>query len=466
MSAAATDLAEDGPGAYRWTDRRRSRAERHASGEARREEVPLASHAELPAAPEGRDPVALLRAQEDAREPALVPLRHERMTTSPFAFLRGSAAVMAHDLARTPTSTIQVQLCGDAHLANFGMFASPDRRLVFDLNDFDETYPGPFEWDVKRLAASVAVAARGAGAKDKRVRRAAAATVESYRTTMAALAAMTPLDVWYARVDVDDLVRRVAATGLVGATKRAAKASRRSLGDVAVRRLTETLDGRPRFRSRPPLLVPVDAEAEPAVLRRAGVLFRKYLDTLPVDARVLVSRFALVGLAHKVVGVGSVGTRALVLLLESGDGDVLLLQVKQAGRSVLQPYLTGDDVAHEGRRVVVGQRLMQATGDPFLGWARGTTRPRRDYYVRQLRDMKGGYALETLAGDAMDVYGRLCGAVLARAHARAGDPAVVSGYLGASEEFADAVADFAMAYADRTDTDLAALTASRATPGA
>ncbi|QNN55075.1 DUF2252 domain-containing protein [Nocardioides mesophilus] len=444
-------------------EKRRSRSERRASGEARRAEAPLSAHAELPIAPEGRDPVGLLRAQEDEREPELVPLRYERMTASPFAFLRGAATVMAHDLARTPTSSIEVQLCGDAHVANFGMFAAPDRRLVFDLNDFDETWPGPFEWDVKRLAASVVVAGRATGAKAKRLRRAAAATVASYRTTVGSLAAMAPLQVWYARVDVDDLVERLRATSLRDEARSASKASRRNSGDVAVQKLTEVVDGRHRFRHKPPLLVPVDPDAQPAVFRRAAALHTQYLESLRDDAQVLLRRFALVGLAQKVVGVGSVGTRALVMLLESGDGDMLLLQVKQAGRSVLTPYLTEPDVRHEGQRVVVGQRLMQATGDPFLGWARGTIPPRRDYYVRQLRDLKGGFDLEAFDVDRLTVYGRLCGAVLARAHARAGDPAVVSGYLGTSEEFDHAVADFAIAYADRTEADFSALAAYRAT---
>lgn len=457
----AAILDRNEPDVDRLMQKRRSRAERHASGEAMRADVPLSAHAELPTGRQHRDPVALLRAQEDQREPELVPLRYERMTASPFAFLRGAAAVMAHDLAQTPRSTIQVQLCGDAHLVNFGMFAAPDRRLVFDLNDFDETCPGPFEWDVKRLAASVAVAGRAIGAKDRHARRAAAATVASYRTTMAALAAMGPLDVWYARVDVSDLAERLRATGLRKDTKRASKASRRNVGDVAVRKLTEVVGGRRQFRSKAPLLVPVDGEAHPDVLRRAGALHAAYLTSLPVDAHVLLQRYAMVGLAHKVVGVGSVGTRALVMLLESGDGDVLLLQVKQANQSVLAPHLTDHEPVHEGQRVVVGQRLMQATGDPFLGWARGTSRPRRDYYVRQLRDMKGGFDIEAFDGDELALYGRLCGAVLARAHARAGDAAVVSGYLGPSEEFDHAVADFALAYADRTEADFSALAAYR-----
>lgn len=462
MSGTAFPSKTD-PGTDWLMRQRRSRAERRASGEARRTEVPLSEHAELRAAPQGRDPVALLRAQEDVREAELVPLRYERMTGSPFAFLRGAAAVMACDLAQTRSSAIDVQLCGDAHVDNFGMFASPDRRLVFDLNDFDETYPGPFEWDVKRLAASVAVAGRANGVKDKRLRRAAATTVASYRTTMAALAGMGPLEVWYARVDVDDLIEQLRASSLRDDTRRASKASRRNDGGVAVRKLTEVVDGRRQFRRKPPLLVPVDGDAQPAVLRRAGALHAQYLTTLRNDAQVLLQRYALVGLAHKVVGVGSVGTRALVMLLESGDGDALLLQVKQANRSVLAPYVSERDVSHEGQRVVRGQRLMQATGDPFLGWARGTSRPRRDYYVRQLRDMKGGIDLDSLEGDGLAVYGRLCGAVLARAHARAGDPAMVDGYLGSSEEFDHAVADFAMAYADRTDADFSTLSAYRAT---
>jgi uncharacterized protein (DUF2252 family) len=434
---------------------RSSRVQRAAVGRARREVVPLAAHAEL--APADRDPVALLRAQESDRQSDLLPLRYDRMGASPFAFLRGAAAVMADDLSRTPNTDLRVQLCGDAHVANFGMFASPDRRLVFDLNDFDETVPGPFEWDVKRLAASVAVAGRHLQVKPKRQARAAAAAVEQYRLTMARLADLPTLDVWYARVDVADLMHALRGTSLFADAKKAGRASSRNTGDVAVGKLTEVVDGRRRFRSKPPLLVPVTEQVAPGLAARSAEVFRSYLATLPPDRAVLLLRYSMVDLAQKVVGVGSVGTRALVLLLQSGDCEPLLLQLKQAGPSVLAPHLDPTPAAHQGERVVLGQRLMQATGDPFLGWTRGSEHAPYDFYVRQLRDMKGSFDLEGLTAEDLTLYARLCGAVLARAHARAGDASTISGYLGETDEFDQAVAAFAAAYADRTDADHARL---------
>jgi uncharacterized protein (DUF2252 family) len=442
---------------------RASRRQRYKDGALLRQQVPLETHATLDDG--DRDPVALLRSQEGAREAGLVPIRYERMAASPFAFLRGAALVMADDLARVPRTGTQVQLCGDAHVANFGMFAAPDRRLVFDLNDFDETHPGPFEWDVKRLVASVAVAARHVGLKGKKQRRAAVATAASYRAAIARLAASRTLDVWYARLDFSDLREALRGTSLALDAKRAGKASSRNTGDVAVGKLTEVgEDGQRRFRSKPPLLVPVTEELAPGVTTNAAETFHRYLSTLPADRAVLLLRYSFVDLAHKVVGVGSVGTRALVMLLESGDAEPLILQIKQANQSVLAPYvdagplLRGDgEERQEGRRVVAGQQVMQAAGDPFLGWTRGGAHAPYDFYVRQLRDMKGSFDLETLVGDDLTVYGQLCGAVLARAHARAGDASLLSGYLGESDAFDEALGDFALAYADRTDADHAAL---------
>jgi uncharacterized protein (DUF2252 family) len=442
---------------------RPSRAERRARGAAARATVPPAAHEELRT--EGRHPLALLTAQEGVREPALVPIRYERMAASPFAFLRGAAAVMADDLSRTPTTPVTIQLCGDAHVANFGMFASPDRRLVFDLNDFDETHGGPFEWDVKRLAASVVVAARHRELKPKQRRAAARATVAAYRTAMAELATAPTLNVWYARLDVDTLLDAVRGTSLAGDAKRAGKASSRNTGDVAVGKLTTMVDGRRRFRSSPPLLVPIDETLAPGVVDAAADVFRRYLASLPADRAVLLLRYSFLDLAHKVVGVGSVGTRALLLLLESGDGEPLVLQLKQANPSVLEPYVAaariGEDEVHHGRRVAVGQRLLQATGDPFLGWTRGGELAPYDFYVRQLRDMKGSFDLERLTAEDLVLYGRLCGAVLARAHARAGDASTIAGYLGDDDSFDVAVAAFAERYADLTDADHASLVAAR-----
>ena len=344
-----------------FTEPRPDRATRFTAGQAARIETPLDAHAHLVLPPD-RDALALLHAQESSREPGLIPLRYERMGASPFAFLRGSAAVMAADLSAGARTTIRAQLCGDAHVANFGMFASPDRRLVFDLNDFDETLPGPFEWDVKRLAASVAVAGRHVGVKPKKIRAATRATVASYRTTIAALAQKSPMEVWYTRVDVEDLVKALKGTSLADDAKRAGRSSAKATGDVAVGKLTEVVDGRRRFRSAPPLLVPVDEAEHAGITEDAAALFGKYLETLSPDAVLLLLRYSFVGLAHKVVGVGSVGTRALAMLMVTGDGDHLVLQIKQANASVLEPYVgastdrpsrqagRGRPAAHAGHR--------------------------------------------------------------------------------------------------------------------
>ena len=441
-----------------FTEPRPDRATRFTAGQAARIETPLDAHAHLVLPPD-RDALALLHAQESSREPGLIPLRYERMGASPFAFLRGSAAVMAADLSAGARTTIRAQLCGDAHVANFGMFASPDRRLVFDLNDFDETLPGPFEWDVKRLAASVAVAGRHVGVKPKKIRAATRATVASYRTTIAALAQKSPMEVWYTRVDVEDLVKALKGTSLADDAKRAGRSSAKATGDVAVGKLTEVVDGRRRFRSAPPLLVPVDEAEHAGITEDAAALFGKYLETLSPDAVLLLLRYSFVGLAHKVVGVGSVGTRALAMLMVTGDGDHLVLQIKQANASVLEPYVGASSIGHHGRRVVVGQRLMQATGDPLLGWTSGSEAAPFDYFVRQIKDMKGSIDLERLDAEDLALYGRICGAVLARAHTRAGGASKITGYLGDTDTFDVAVAEWANAYADLTERDHAALIA-------
>ena len=445
-----------------FTHPRRTRAEREAEGRARREAVPLASHAELPSPSSRPDPLAILRAQESVREPALVPLRYERMSADPFAFLRGAAAVMAADLSHVPTSGINVQLCGDAHLANFGMFASAERSLVFDMNDFDESHPGPFDWDVKRLAASFAVAAQANGLKEKDARKAARSAASWYAHTMADLSTMRTMDVWNARLDVDALVRELTKTTLRKATMKASAKSKRSTTDTALLKLTEVVDGRRRFLRQPPILMPVPDDEREDVVRRFSAVYENYLKTLQADRIALLTKFSFIDLAHKVVGVGSVGTRALVVLLESGDGEPILLQVKQANASVLEPYLGASAFDNHGKRVVVGQRVMQVTGDPFLGWTKGTARSQGDFYVRQLKDMKGSVEVSLLDKEGLISYAQVCGAVLARAHARAGDPSTITGYLGDGPEFADAVAEFAMGYARITSDDHAALVASRA----
>lgn len=439
---------------------RPSRQQRHAEGEGLRAQVPLESMADLPS--ERGDALALLTSQEKDRLPDLIRLRHERMTTDPFAFLRGAALVMADDLSRTPNSGISVQLCGDAHVANFGMFASPERDLVFDLNDFDETLPGPFEWDVKRLAASLVVAGHANGHKPKQIRKAAREAVSKYRETMAQLATMRTLDVWYATVNFAELLKAVRQTSLGKAAEKAGKKAGRRTGDSAVAKLTEVVDGKRQFRPDPPLVVRVPDEDRERVERDFAEIYARYLATLPPDRIALLMQFSYLDIAHKVVGVGSVGTRAIAVLLESGDKDPLILQFKQAGQSVLENYLTPSNFSESGKRVVVGQRVMQIVGDPFLGWCRSTGDHPFDFYGRQLRDMKGSIETVGLSPDALQVYARICGAVLARAHARGGDPSKITGYLGEEATFDEAVADFAMGYADLNERDYEALKATLA----
>jgi uncharacterized protein (DUF2252 family) len=421
---------------------------RRAAGRAARGAAPRHVHGEWAAAADRPDPVATLLAAEQGREPRLLALRHARMAASPFAFYRGAAAVMAADLAATPVSGITVQLSGDAHLLNFGAYAAPDRRLVFDLDDFDETHPGPWEWDVKRLAASLVVVARERRLAPAAGRRLALAACSGYRTRMRELARLSDLDAWYARIDVAELVASVPG-GIERAEVRgvlAAAATRDNVHSFA--RLTELVDGQRRFLERPPTL----ARLPDGPLRRRviGILGR-YPASLADDQRTLLGRFRLVDVARKVVGIGSLGLAAYVALyLGRDDDDPLVLQVKQAGRSVLAPYVPGLPVRDSGHRVVAGQRLMQASSDAFLGWAghRGSS-----YYVRQLADMKWSLDVAGVPPRGLALFARLCGQALARAHARSGDRIAIDAYLGSGDTFDRAVATFAEAYADRNVLD-------------
>lgn len=441
--------------------RRPTREERQARGREIREQVPLASLATVPQAADRSAPLRILHTQDADRDQQLVPLRYERMAADPFAFLRGSAAVMAADLHLLPTSGISVQLCGDAHVANFGLFASAERTQVFDVNDFDETLPGPFDWDVRRLAASAAVAAQVAGHGDKAALRAAKEAGWRYREAMAKLSRMSTLDAWFVTLDLDSLTTALEGSPIEDELTRQGRKAEKRTGDSAAAKLTEVVDGQRRFRSDPPLLVPL-IEADPdGALRRLAPVYEEYLATLEPDRAALFAHYSFVDLAQKVVGVGSVGTRAGVMLLESGDGEPILLQVKQALASVLEPYLGASAFENHAQRVVVGQRLMQATGDPFLGWVRGGLEGHRDFYLRQLHDMKGGIDTARLSKKAMVEYAGLCGAALARAHGRVGDPSLVTGYLGETEEFDEAMADFAMGYAAITAADHTALAAAQ-----
>ncbi len=449
-------------------------AERAVRGKAARGEAPLESHAGFDPPPDRPDPVALLEEQAATRVPELVPVRYGRMMVSPFTYYRGAALPMASDLAATPVSGLSVQACGDAHLSNFGLFGSAERRLVFDVNDFDETLPGPWEWDVKRLAASLEVAARDNGFAAKKRRQIVTATVSRYREAMRAFAGLSDLDVWYASADMDELRRQyesqLKARQRKAVDKGLTKARTRD-SMQAVARLTRVVDGRPRIISDPPLLVPV-GELIPAETDRKSLearlveLIAKYRRTLETDRRYLLEQFEFADMARKVVGVGSVGTRCwIVLLLGRDPTDPLFLQVKEAEASVLARFVGASRYANQGQRVVAGQRLMQASSDIFLGWQRtgaGLDGPPGDFYVRQLRDWKFSLDIETMVPRGMRIYGQLCGWTLARAHARSGDRIAIAAYLGASDTFDQAIAQFAAAYADQNEKDHDALVAAAA----
>ncbi len=466
-TAAASDRGDGGVKGL-------SPEQRAASGKAARAKAPLEAHAEFRRA-SSRDPIALLLSQAETRVPELVPIRHGRMLVSPFTFYRGAALVMAADLHTTPTTDVRTQLCGDAHLSNFGAYASPERRLVFDINDFDETLPGPFEWDVKRLAASFVVAGRDNAFTKKQCRKTTLTSVETYRTAMRAFAAQTILDVWYAHLDIEDALAEFKSTlpRKLKKGKADVKSAEISLAKArtrdslqAIGKLTTMNEGRRRIVSDPPLVVPIDQLAGfniDELLGQLQNLLTTYGLTLQSDRRHLLDHFTLADVAHKVVGVGSVGTRAWILLLESGvDREVLLLQAKQAEASALADYAGESEHTNEGERVVAGQHLMQATSDIFLGWLRAQSPDGGDqhYYLRQLRDWKLSPVIEEMNPRSMDVYARLCGWTLARAHARSGDRIAISAYLGNSTKFDNAIADFAETYADQNERDHAALAAA------
>jgi uncharacterized protein (DUF2252 family) len=442
-------------------------AERAARGKALRAEVPRDSHAVFDPPADRADPISLLEEQAKTRLPDLVPVRYGRMMVSPFTYYRGAALPMAADLATTPVSGLAVQACGDAHLSNFGVFGSPERRLMFDVNDFDETLPGPWEWDVKRLAASMEVAARDNAFPDARRREIVLATAASYRLAMRNFAKMSNLEVWYARADVEqvklgsqlgDRQRRAVEEGMAKAR------TRDSMQQLA--KLTREVNGRPRIISDPPLLVPVD-DLIPADTDRNAFeaqiidLMAKYRRTLETDRRYLLEQYEFCDMARKVVGVGSVGTRCwIVLMLGRDNGDPLFLQVKEAEPSVLSRFVGASKYNNQGQRVVAGQRLMQATSDIFLGWQRteaGLDGNTRDFYVRQLRDWKLSLDINAMVPRGMRLYGELCGWTLARAHARSGDRIAISAYMGRSDVFDQAIAQFAVAYADQNERDHQAL---------
>ncbi len=453
--------------------------ERKARGRDARDGVPAASHGWWCPAPDRPDPVALLKQQNQTRDPDLVPVRHGRMLVSPFTFYRGAAKIMAADLSTTPAAGLGAQLCGDAHLSNFGAFASPERALVFDLNDFDETLPGPFEYDVKRMAASFTIAGRNNGFSRADVEAATRASVMAYREAMAEFAQMPTMDIWYAHLAEDEIRNSIRVTVAQAAKSAKGKKAKQSARKAAKRaektaekahtrdslqalsKLGEVVDGQYRIVTQPPVIVPardlapaygVSARDLNRVIREQ---FRAYRDSLPDDRRQLLDRFRIVDMARKVVGVGSVGTRAFIVLLQGRDEhDPLFLQVKEATASVLEEHVRKSRYRQPGERVVQGQRIMQAASDIYLGWTKGV-QANRYYYWRQLRDMKGSALVESMAPLALTFYARMCGWTLARAHARAGDPVAIAEYLGDSDTFDRAITDFSRRYADQNERDYA-----------
>jgi uncharacterized protein (DUF2252 family) len=463
--------------------------ERKARGEQARYLTPPESHEKWKPTSDRPDAVGLLEEQNVTREPDLVPVRHARMLASPFTFYRGAAKIMAADLHDTPTAGLDVQLCGDAHLSNFGVFGSPERRLLFDLNDFDETLPGPFEYDVKRMAASFTIAARNNGFSKSDTNASAVAAVTAYREAMAEFAQMHTMDVWYAHLDEDTVMNAVrgAAAEMVAEAKSAKKAPKKARQEAkqkeklaktaakraekarvqartrdsvqALSKLGEFVDGRYRIVSQPPIVVPARELAAAYGMSAEDVLplihnrFRAYRTTLQDDRRQLLERFEIVDAARKVVGVGSVGTRAFIVLLQGRDAqDPLFLQIKEATESVLEAYLPKSRYRQHGERVVQGQRLMQAASDIFLGWTKGVDEDRH-FYWRQLRDMKGSADVEAMTPLGLALYARACGWTLARAHARSGDPIAIAEYLGKSDEFDQAITDFSKRYAEQNERD-------------
>ena len=429
----------------------------------------MGSHADLTLRSD-RDPVALLVAEDATRVPELVPIRYGRMLVSPFTFYRGAAAVMAADLAGTPVSGLRTQTCGDAHLSNFGLFASAERTLVFDINDFDETLPGPWEWDVKRLVASLTIAGRNNGYPARQRRRVALAAGAAYRTAMRDFAGQTNLQVWYAQLAVEPLLGKLGTVLAPSQVKRtqAAMAKARTRDSLhALNKLSAVVDGERRITALPPIVVPVedllpDVSAD-RLFQDIQDLLEGYSRTLPLERRQLLAQFRLVHMARKVVGVGSVGTRSwILLLLGRDDSDPLFLQAKEAQASVLEQYVGPSEFAHHGERVVAGQRAMQASGDIFLGTGRvrGDDGQERDFYVRQLRDWKGSAEVEQMRPSGMATYASVCGWTLARAHARSGDRIAIGAYLGSSDRFEQAVADFGESYADVNQKDYERLTAA------
>jgi uncharacterized protein (DUF2252 family) len=434
----------------------RSREQQYADGKAIRDICPRGSHAEWKPPEHRRQPVDILEASNEGRLPDLVPVRYGRMIPSPFVFFRGAAAIMAADLAHTPTTGIRVQVCGDAHLMNFGVFATPERRIIFDINDFDETLPAPWEWDVKRLATSFLIASRSNGFSESAARKTALCCVRSYRERMAEFAQMRTLEVWYARLDLERILPTIKdREAQKRLQRRVQKAEASDVLEIDFPKLVTLENGEPIIRDSPPLIYHLREQSSPEFEAKVADAFARYRESLPDERRVLLDRYQRKDLAIKVVGVGSVGTFCAVMLLMADVDDPLFLQIKEAGPSVLEPYAGESIHGNHAQRVVTGLRLMQSASDLFLGWAEGSEG--RHFYVRQLRDIKIKLLVELFTVKVMVQYAEYCGWALARAHARAGQPALIAGYLGKGTQFDEACAEFATAYAGQNERDYEAL---------
>jgi uncharacterized protein (DUF2252 family) len=433
-------------------ERFRAREERLRIGKALRKSVPRDAQGQWRPASQDRDPIAVLEASNQDRLKELIPIRYGRMLRSPFAFLRGSAALMAHDLSSLPTTGVQVQACGDCHLLNFGLFATPERNLVFDLNDFDETHPAPWEWDLKRLVSSVVVAGRDNGLSDQDNETAAVACARAYRDHLREYSRMSPLEVWYNRLDMESIIAMAPDAKAKERRQEWAEVARTRIVDHLFPKIVTQVGGRPRLVDQPPVLFHPEVEDFDTIMREG---LEDYRQSLSDERRVLFDRYRFEDAALKVVGIGSVGTRCLIGLFFSEDNHPLLLQFKEARRSVLEPHTSPSPYDNQGQRVVMGQRLTQSSSDIFLGWVRG--RGGRDFYVRQLRDMKLAFPVEGFVAGQLKRYAEYCGWTVARAHAKSGSGATISGYLGKGEAFDQAMASFARAYADQTAKDHAAL---------
>jgi len=444
-------IERDAYGMAKFISEYKTAAERKQEGKDKRNEFPRESHAEFEPETDRLDPVSVIKKSSEGRMEHLVPIRYGRMSKSAFAFLRGSASLMAMDIATTATSDIRVQACGDCHLANFGLFATPERNLIFDINDFDETLPAPFEWDIKRLAASAYVASRNNKFSEKDCKIVTRSCVEAYREAIAKFASMKVLDVWYAKLDMDTIISLSPDEQAKRRRQVIAEKARAQVTEAIFPKITQVLNGRRAIVDQPPLIYHPPPEFKmPEALHDTFEVYRK---TLPHERRVLVDRYRFEDVAIKVVGVGSVGTLCGIILMMAEENDPLILQLKEANASVLEPYAGKSEFKHHGERVVVGQRLMQSASDMLLGWTTGTGKEHRQFYLRQLRDMKFSVDVEMVSPVQLSRYAGICGWTLARAHARSGDAAMISGYLGKTDVFDRAIGTFARLYADQTERD-------------